>query len=130
MAQGLALAVHELATNAAKHGALSSLLGKVSLNWQLRPDYLVLHWIEIGGPRIAPPSARSFGLKVIRASIENQLGGRATFEWTPPGMQCTLSIPLRDAAADGEARPASSVAANAARQPRFAGRPAGAAGGR
>ena len=122
MAQGLALAVHELATNAAKHGALSSLLGKVSLNWQLRPDYLVLHWIEIGGPRIAPPSARSFGLKVIRASIENQLGGRATFEWTPPGMQCTLAIPLRDAAAVGEARPVSSVAANAARQP---GSPAG-----
>ena len=81
MAQGLALALHELATNAAKHGALSSMLGKVSLTWQLRPDFLVLHWIEIGGPRIAPPSARSFGLKVIRASIENQLGGKATFEW-------------------------------------------------
>ena len=90
MAQGLALALHELATNAAKHGALSSMLGKVSLNWQLRPDLLVLKWVETGGPLIAPPSARSFGLKVIRASIENQLRGKATFDWAPQGMQCML----------------------------------------
>ena len=51
MAQGLALALHELATNAAKHGALSSMAGKVSLTWQMRPDHLVLQWIESGGPR-------------------------------------------------------------------------------
>jgi two-component sensor histidine kinase/DNA-binding response OmpR family regulator len=97
MAQGLALALHELATNAAKHGALSSLLGKLSLSWQLRPDYLVLQWIETGGPRVSPPSARSFGLKVIRTSIENQLNGKAIFEWAPTGMQCTLAIPLGSA---------------------------------
>ena len=96
MAQGLALALHELATNAAKHGALSSMAGKVRLTWELRPDLLVLRWIETGGPRIAPPAARSFGLKVIRASIEKQLDGKATFEWDPLGMQCTLSIPQRE----------------------------------
>ena len=96
MAQGLALALHELATNAAKHGALSSMAGKVRLTWELRPDLLVLRWIETGGPRIAPPAARSFGLKVIRASIEKQLDGKATFEWDPQGMQCTLSIPQRE----------------------------------
>ena len=95
MAQGLALALHELATNAAKHGALSSMVGKVSVGWQVRPDFLTLRWIESGGPTIMPPSARSFGLKVIRASIESQLGGKAIFDWDPRGMQCTLSIPQR-----------------------------------
>lgn len=104
MAQGLALALHELATNAAKHGALSSMAGKVSLTWELRPDLLVLRWIEAGGPRIAPPAARSFGLKVIRASIEKQLDGKATFEWDPLGMQCTLSIPQREMVAPREPR--------------------------
>jgi PAS domain S-box-containing protein len=119
MAQGLALALHELATNAAKHGALSSLLGKVSVNWQLQPDFLVLKWVEIGGPPISPPSARSFGLKVIRASIENQLGGKTAFEWATHGMQCVLSIPLRetagvrarDTAANGAGRGAKQAAA-------------------
>jgi PAS domain S-box-containing protein len=93
LAQGLGLALHELATNAAKHGALSSMAGKVSLTWQSHSDLLVLQWVESGGPRIAPPSTRSFGLKVIRASIEQQLGGKATFDWDPQGLRCTLSIP-------------------------------------
>jgi PAS domain S-box-containing protein len=96
VAQGLALALHELATNAAKHGALSSMAGKVRVTWQSRPDVLLLEWSESGGPRITPPPARSFGLNVIRASVENQLGGTATFDWDPAGMQCALSIPQRE----------------------------------
>jgi PAS domain S-box-containing protein len=96
-AQGIALALHELATNAAKHGALSSLKGKVSLAWQLQSDVLTLHWVESGGPPIKTPSARSFGLKVIKASIEQQLGGQATFDWNPRGLRCNLAIALREA---------------------------------
>jgi PAS domain S-box-containing protein len=96
MAQGLALALHEMATNAAKHGALSSMAGKVSVAWQAQGDSLILQWVETGGPRIAPPPARSFGLNVIRASIESQLGGKTTFDWDPEGMKCTLSIPRRE----------------------------------
>jgi PAS domain S-box-containing protein len=95
-AQGIALALHELATNAAKHGALSSLKGRVSLAWQLQSDILTLHWMESGGPPIKTPSARSFGLKVIKASIEQQLGGKATFDWNPKGLRCELLIALRD----------------------------------
>jgi two-component sensor histidine kinase/ActR/RegA family two-component response regulator len=95
-AQGIALALHELATNAAKHGALSSLKGRVSLTWQLQSDILTLHWMESGGPPIKTPSARSFGLKVIKASIEQQLGGKATFEWNPKGLRCELLIALRE----------------------------------
>ena len=100
-AQGIALALHELATNAAKHGALSSLKGKVGLTWQLEADMLTLHWAESGGPPIKTPSARSFGLKVIKASIEQQLGGKATFDWNPRGLRCDLAIALREA---GESR--------------------------
>jgi two-component sensor histidine kinase/DNA-binding response OmpR family regulator len=96
-AQGLALALHELATNAAKHGALSSISGKLSLAWQLRPDALVLEWNESGGPPITPPASRSFGLRVIRASIEQQLSGETTFDWDPKGLHCSVSIPRRDA---------------------------------
>ncbi len=92
-AQALALALHELATNAAKHGALSSMKGKVSVDWQLQPDALILHWVENGGPHIAPPSARNVGLKVILGSMEQQLGGKATFDWDPKGLRCVLSIP-------------------------------------
>jgi PAS domain S-box-containing protein len=95
-AQGLALALHELATNAAKHGALSSINGKLSLTWQLRPDALVLEWTESGGPPITPPTSRSFGLRVIRASVEQQLNGEATFDWQPNGLRCSFSIPRRE----------------------------------
>ena len=92
-AQGLALAVHELATNAAKHGALSSPSGKITLDWQLHSDALALNWAETGGPGIVSPSSRSFGLKVIIASIEQQLGGKAAFDWNPKGLRCAFSIP-------------------------------------
>jgi PAS domain S-box-containing protein len=92
-AQGLALALHELATNAAKHGALSSPSGKVSLEWVLDSDALILRWSEEDGPRISEPSSRSFGLKVIVASIEQQLGGKAAFEWNPEGLRCAFAIP-------------------------------------
>jgi PAS domain S-box-containing protein len=92
-AQGLALALHELATNAAKHGALSSPTGQIALDWQLQADNLILHWVEDGGPSTRRPSVRSFGLKVIVASIEQQLGGKAAFEWEPAGLRCTVSIP-------------------------------------
>ncbi len=92
-AQGLALALHELATNAAKHGALSSPSGKITLDWQLHSDALALNWAETGGPGIASPSSRSFGLIVIVASIEQQLGGKAAFDWDPKGLRCAFSIP-------------------------------------
>ncbi len=92
-AQGLALALHELATNAAKHGALSSPSGKITLDWHLQTDALTLNWAENGGPATAEPSSRSFGLKVIVASIEQQLGGKAAFDWDPKGLRCAFSIP-------------------------------------
>jgi PAS domain S-box-containing protein len=93
MAQTIALALHELATNAAKHGALSTVAGRVKLNWELEGGALVLHWDEAGGPAVRSPSARGFGLKVITSSVEAQLGGTAKFAWQPDGLRCTLTVP-------------------------------------
>jgi len=119
-AQGLALALHELATNAAKHGALSSMSGKIKVTWTIKPDFLLLHWSETGGPTIAPPPARSFGLNVIRASIENQLSGKATFDWLREGMQCTLSIPQQDQIGAIPVRKTGNGAANSTVEPTMA----------
>jgi len=100
-AQGLALALHELATNAAKHGGLSSPAGKVTLEWELGSEALTLHWTEIGGPPVTEPSSHSFGLKVIAASIEQQLGGKAAFNWVHSGLNCLLVIPRSELAKSG-----------------------------
>jgi PAS domain S-box-containing protein len=92
-AQSLALALHELVTNAAKYGALSSAAGQVHLNWELNPGTLVLRWTETGGPIAQAPASPGFGTRIITAGIEGQLGGRADFDWRPEGLQCVLSVP-------------------------------------
>jgi PAS domain S-box-containing protein len=95
-AQTLALAMHELATNAAKYGALSSVAGKVRVNWELKDGMLLLDWNETGGPPAKNPSTSGFGTRIILASIEGQLGGQARFDWRPEGLQCILSLDMAD----------------------------------
>jgi PAS domain S-box-containing protein len=95
-AQTIALAVHELATNAAKYGALSTPSGKVSLDWKRGADGLVIDWLEMGGPEVVAPSSQGYGTRVIRASLE-QLGGQASFDWRAEGLRCTLSLPYGEA---------------------------------
>jgi PAS domain S-box-containing protein len=92
-AQTIALALHELATNAAKHGALSSLSGRVAISWEVKRGSLSVQWSESGGPSVQAPSAKGFGIKVIAASVEAQLGGKAQFDWRSDGVRCTLSLP-------------------------------------
>jgi PAS domain S-box-containing protein len=92
-AQTVALALHELATNAAKYGALSVPSGHVLINWEVQPDSVELHWQESGGPAVEAPATKGFGTRVIGAIIEGQLGGAATFDWRRGGLECTLSIP-------------------------------------
>jgi len=92
-AQSLALALHELVTNALKHGALSMPEGRLSLAWEVEPEALILRWTEAGGPPTRQPTRKGFGTKVIAAGIEQQLGGRALFEWRPEGLLCTLTVP-------------------------------------
>jgi PAS domain S-box-containing protein len=96
----IALIVHELATNAAKYGALSAEAGKVSVSWKLegQPDpYLILLWSESGGPPVAPPSRRGFGSRLIEAMSSGQLKGRAEVAYDEGGLRCLISAPL-----DGE----------------------------
>jgi PAS domain S-box-containing protein len=95
-AQTLALALHELSTNAAKYGALSVVSGRVGVNWELQPDSLVLHWSESGGPLAKPPATPGFGIRVISTSIERQLEGKADFDWQPEGLNCSLRVPRGD----------------------------------
>ncbi len=95
-AQTLALALHELSTNAAKYGALSVMSGQVKVTWELQPDSLVLRWTESGGPSTVPPASPGFGIRVISASIERQLEGEAAFHWRPEGLHCSLAVPRSD----------------------------------
>ena len=95
-AQTLALALHELSTNAAKYGALSVQSGQVAVDWELQPHSLLLRWTESGGPPTQPPAAPGFGIRLISASVERQLAGEAIFHWRPAGLYCTLRVPRRD----------------------------------
>jgi two-component sensor histidine kinase len=92
-AQTLTLALHELATNAVKYGALSSMSGRLKVSWELKPSTLVLHWEESGGPRVRKPARLGFGTRIIVASVEGQLGGQARFQWGEIGLHCILTIP-------------------------------------
>ncbi|MGC1622218.1 MAG: response regulator [Pseudolabrys sp.] len=95
-AQTIALALHELATNAAKYGALSVDPGYVELTWQTEPGKLELVWTESGGPQIGPPDRRGYGSRAIVAGIERQLGGLVNFDWRASGLRCTLCVPHED----------------------------------
>lgn len=94
-AQPLAMALHELATNAVRHGALSVPEGQVVLAWEETAEGgLTLRWSERGGPPprdTAPP--RGFGASVIRNTVERQLAGRVAFDWAPAGLVCTIALP-------------------------------------
>jgi two-component sensor histidine kinase/two-component SAPR family response regulator len=93
VAQNLALALHELATNAAKYGALSNPAGRLNVSWRLDDDNLVLAWVEEGGAELGAPSRTGFGAKVIEASIKAQLGGSIEREWRPTGLRCAIRLP-------------------------------------
>ncbi|WP_207482931.1 PAS domain S-box protein [Arenibaculum pallidiluteum] len=101
-AQALALVLHELVTNAAKYGALSSEAGFIELSWQTADDgparHLVLRWQERGGPNVEPPTRHGFGSTLIRASMQMQLKGTVELEWNPKGLVCTLKIPAEQLA--------------------------------
>ncbi len=105
-AQPVAMALHELATNAVKHGALSTPGGSVSVSWQLDDgsgETLRLRWAEAGGPVIAgAPTRRGFGSRVLDATVSGQLGGRVVLGWESSGLVCEMEVPLARAAALAE----------------------------
>jgi PAS domain S-box-containing protein len=92
-AQALALALHELATNAAKYGALSSPSGGVQVGWDVNGAGLELRWVEHGGPAVEHSGAGGFGIRVIKASVESQLDGSVELDWRREGLRCIICIP-------------------------------------
>jgi len=84
--------LHELATNAAKYGALSVPKGQISLKWLHEADgRLILHWREIGGPRVKTPKHQGFGTRGIERTI-GQLKGKARFDWHLDGLVCEITL--------------------------------------
>ena len=98
--QPLAMVLHELATNAAKYGALSNGTGQVLVRWHKASngrssDKLVLDWREVGGPPVLAPNPSGYGASVIRDLIPYELGGAVRYELAREGARCTLEIPAK-----------------------------------
>lgn len=103
----LGLAFHELATNAAKYGALSVPEGRVAVRWHWpngAPDGMTeaagtetplsIEWEESGGPPVAMPTRRGFGSRLIERGLAHDLGGRATLDFRPEGLRCVITFPV------------------------------------
>jgi PAS domain S-box-containing protein len=103
-AVSLVMALHELATNAAKYGALSVPEGRVSLRWEAEEGGpLRLEWRETGGPPVAAPDRRGFGLRMIERALAADLAGRVEVEFNPEGLVCRIDGSLGETApAQGE----------------------------
>ena len=96
--QTIGMAVHELATNAAKHGALSNTKGRIDISWQKiagkTSDRLVMRWIESEGPPVFPPKEHGFGSMVTGKVVEMGLGGEVTANFAPTGFSWQLDCPF------------------------------------
>ena len=93
-AQAIAVILHELATNAAKYGALSVPNGQVRIEWSHEQNgQLVLRWTEKGGPPIEPPTRRGFGARVMENMVRGQFKGELKFDWHPEGLACEIVLP-------------------------------------
>ena len=104
-AQPLSMALHELTTNAAKHGALSVPAGRVVVAWWVEPagGALRLRWTERGGPEVAGrPARRGFGSRVLEGTMCSQLGGSTRTLWEPEGLVCEMHLPARHVASGGD----------------------------
>ena len=94
----LGLAIHELATNAAKYGALSVLTGRIEVEWRKVGTELVeIHWQEIGGPPVSEPTKRGFGRELIEKILAHELHSPVKLTFAPEGLQCVFRVALRQA---------------------------------
>ncbi|MCX2887672.1 MULTISPECIES: HWE histidine kinase domain-containing protein [Pseudomonas] len=119
----MALVLHELATNAAKYGALSRGGGTLSVGWSIDPaGACAIAWRESGGPMVRPPSRSGFGSVLIDRSIPFDLGGTSAVEYHPEGLQGLFRIPAKHLTVAEAAEPASDVAPIARAADAFAAR--------
>jgi PAS domain S-box-containing protein len=94
VAVSLAMAVHELATNALKYGSLSNEDGEVLIHWTTKDGRLLLRWEERGGPPVATPPRRGFGSRMIERGLAAELGGSVSIRFAPTGVVCEVDAPL------------------------------------
>jgi PAS domain S-box-containing protein len=93
MAQAIAVALHELTTNAVKYGALSVLTGHIQVEWSRAADgRVVILWSETGGPPVKPPVRSGFGMSVVDRMISDQLRGKVRFNWRRAGLVCEIAM--------------------------------------
>ena len=90
----LSLAVHELATNAIKYGALSRPEGRVAVRWGVQEGILQLDWEESGGPPVAPPTQKGFGSRLLEDLLIRDLGGYTKLSYDPTGVRCSITATL------------------------------------
>jgi PAS domain S-box-containing protein len=96
-ALAIAMALHELCTNAVKYGALSKDTGHVALHWATAEGAersLQVQWTESGGPPVVPPSRRGFGSLLLERTLAQDLGGQVTIDFEPTGLRCSIVAPL------------------------------------
>jgi two-component sensor histidine kinase len=105
-AQAIGLALHELATNAGKYGALSVDAGRVDVRWRLDGDVFAMSWTEREGPPVSAPQRRGFGTTVIEAMAERSVDGKVDLEYALSGVTWRLTCPTANALEPGERRAA------------------------
>jgi two-component sensor histidine kinase len=115
--QTLAMVLHELVTNAAKYGALSTPRGRVSVDWECRSngssqEVLTIRWQEIGGPPVRAPTRRGYGTSVISDLIPYELGGTVNIDYVPDGVHCRIELPLEQASHQDRPMPLAVVRSN------------------
>jgi PAS domain S-box-containing protein len=96
-AQAIGLALHELATNAGKYGALSASAGRVDVGWRLDGDVFAISWRERGGPPVSPPQRRGFGSTVIASMVKLSVGGDVELDYGGTGLTWRLTCPAANA---------------------------------
>src|SRR5262249_24700284 len=94
VALAVSMALHELATNAAKHGALSVAGGRVAITWTHGERKVALEWRECGGLPVTPPARTGFGMRLLSA-LAPDLGAPAEVSFTPTGLHCVIEIPVK-----------------------------------
>jgi two-component sensor histidine kinase len=97
-AVSLTMAFHELATNAGKYGALSSVAGRVDVEWKvdsaIEPTVVEIDWRESGGPPVSRPTRRGFGSRLVETGLAREFDGRIELTFAPEGVRCHMRLPL------------------------------------
>lgn len=93
-ALAISMALHELATNAVKYGALGAEEGQVAIDWALSESGWQLTWVESAGPEVRPPASRGFGSRLLERGLANDLQGTVELAFPPSGVRCVVTAPL------------------------------------